>query len=169
MVLVVDINKGIQTQTAECLVIGEIICDKMLVVLNKIDLVPAAKRKVGKLHFSILKIKFSSEKAVDDGDHYSCGSGVDLLTRIAVRQATRSCFLSSNSRPKKSRGYIMKRGAKSGLLEIHNINRPIARLSFNSFHYALKTKRHHTSKMNLRSYCSTKLAEITIVYQNNSS
>ena len=47
MVLVVDINKGIQTQTAECLVIGEIICDKMLVVLNKVDLVPEAKRKVG--------------------------------------------------------------------------------------------------------------------------
>jgi len=46
MVLVVDINKGVQTQTAECLVIGEIICDKMLVVLNKVDLVPEAKRKV---------------------------------------------------------------------------------------------------------------------------
>ena len=48
MVLVVDINKGIQTQTAECLVIGEIICDKMLVVLNKIDLIPEKKQKVSK-------------------------------------------------------------------------------------------------------------------------
>lgn len=41
---VVDITKGIQTQTAECLVIGEITCGKMLIVLNKIDLVPAEKR-----------------------------------------------------------------------------------------------------------------------------
>ena len=49
MVLVVDINKGIQTQTAECLVIGEIICNKMLVVLNKVDMVPENKRKVGKM------------------------------------------------------------------------------------------------------------------------
>ena len=54
MVLVVDINKGIQTQTAECLVIGEIICDKMLVVLNKVDLVPEAKRKVRAAIFCLL-------------------------------------------------------------------------------------------------------------------
>eukprot|EP00117_Sycon_ciliatum_P000364 scpid69785/ scgid6458/ Selenocysteine-specific elongation factor; Elongation factor sec; Eukaryotic elongation factor, selenocysteine-tRNA-specific len=45
MMLVVDITKGIQTQTAECLVIGEIACSNMLVVLNKIDLVPEAKRQ----------------------------------------------------------------------------------------------------------------------------
>ena len=45
MILVVDINKGIQTQTAECLVIGQITCDKMIVILNKIDLIPEAKRE----------------------------------------------------------------------------------------------------------------------------
>ncbi|CAB4024895.1 Selenocysteine-specific elongation factor, partial [Paramuricea clavata] len=45
MILVVDINKGIQTQTAECLVIGQITCDKMIVVLNKIDLIPESKRE----------------------------------------------------------------------------------------------------------------------------
>jgi len=44
MLLIVDITKGIQTQTAECLVIGEITCDKMIVVLNKIDLIEPAKR-----------------------------------------------------------------------------------------------------------------------------
>ena len=44
MMLVVDITKGMQTQTAECLVIGEITCDKMIVVLNKIDMVPVDKR-----------------------------------------------------------------------------------------------------------------------------
>ena len=40
MVLVVDCTKGIQTQTAECLVIGQIVCSSMLVVLNKTDLLP---------------------------------------------------------------------------------------------------------------------------------
>jgi len=44
MLLIVDITKGIQTQTAECLVIGEITCDKMIVILNKIDLIEPAKR-----------------------------------------------------------------------------------------------------------------------------
>jgi len=45
MLLVIDITKGIQTQTAECLIIGEITCDRMLVVLNKIDLIDEAQRQ----------------------------------------------------------------------------------------------------------------------------
>jgi len=44
MLLVVDITKGIQTQMAECLVIGEITCDRMIVVLNEIDLIELPKR-----------------------------------------------------------------------------------------------------------------------------
>ena len=44
MLLVVDIVKGMQTQTAECLIIGEILCEKMVVVINKIDLVAENKR-----------------------------------------------------------------------------------------------------------------------------
>ena len=36
MLLVIDVTKGIQTQTAECLVIGEIICTKMMVIINKL-------------------------------------------------------------------------------------------------------------------------------------
>jgi len=45
MLLVIDITKGIQTQTAECLIIGEITCDRVLVVLNKIDLIDEAQRQ----------------------------------------------------------------------------------------------------------------------------
>ncbi|XP_067141195.1 selenocysteine-specific elongation factor [Centruroides vittatus] len=45
MMLIVDITKGMQTQTAECLVIGEITCNKMIVVLNKLDLIAVEKRK----------------------------------------------------------------------------------------------------------------------------
>ncbi|KAG4070172.1 hypothetical protein HA402_003862 [Bradysia odoriphaga] len=43
-VLVVDITKGIQTQTAECLVIGGLTCDRMIVALNKTDLLDVDKR-----------------------------------------------------------------------------------------------------------------------------
>lgn len=45
MMLVIDVTKGIQTQTAECLVIGEILCEKMVVVLNKIDLLKEDKKE----------------------------------------------------------------------------------------------------------------------------
>ena len=37
MVLVIDVTKGIQPQTVECLVIGEIIFTHIVVVINKID------------------------------------------------------------------------------------------------------------------------------------
>lgn len=45
MLLVVDANKGIQTQTAECIVIGEITTDNLIIVLNKIDSLPAEDRE----------------------------------------------------------------------------------------------------------------------------
>lgn len=45
MMLVVDVVKGVQTQTAECLLIGELTCQRMVVVLNKVDLLPANKRQ----------------------------------------------------------------------------------------------------------------------------
>ena len=44
MVLVMDVNKGIQTQTAECLVIGEITTSELIIVLNKVDVIPEAER-----------------------------------------------------------------------------------------------------------------------------
>ena len=42
ILLVVDATKGIQAQTTECLVLAEITTEKLIVVLNKIDLFPAA-------------------------------------------------------------------------------------------------------------------------------
>ena len=44
MMLVIDVTKGVQTQTAECLVIGEITCQNMVVVLNKLDMIPQEKQ-----------------------------------------------------------------------------------------------------------------------------
>ncbi|KAL4534591.1 hypothetical protein Ndes2526A_g05477 [Nannochloris sp. 'desiccata'] len=45
MILVIDVTKGIQTQTAECIVLGEITTDQMIVVLNKIDQLQPEKRE----------------------------------------------------------------------------------------------------------------------------
>ncbi|XP_075430677.1 selenocysteine-specific elongation factor isoform X2 [Ascaphus truei] len=45
MMLVIDVTKGMQTQSAECLVIGQIACNKMVVVLNKVDLLAENKRQ----------------------------------------------------------------------------------------------------------------------------
>ncbi|KAM4821076.1 selenocysteine-specific elongation factor [Thomomys bottae] len=45
MMLVIDVTKGMQTQSAECLVIGQIACQKLIVVLNKVDLLAEDKRQ----------------------------------------------------------------------------------------------------------------------------
>lgn len=66
MILVVDIVKGIQTQTAECLVIGEIATDRMIVVLNKVDMLPpegraeAVERITGRIRKVLASTKFSA-------------------------------------------------------------------------------------------------------------
>lgn len=66
IVLVIDINKGIQTQTAECIVIGEITTDKLIIVLNKVDMIPPEDRpeKIEKMSRRIRKI-FSLTKFSD--------------------------------------------------------------------------------------------------------
>ena len=44
MILVIDSVKGIQTQTAECLVIGEILKRKLIIALNKVDLIEGEEK-----------------------------------------------------------------------------------------------------------------------------
>jgi selenocysteine-specific elongation factor len=43
MFLVIDLAKGIQAQTAECIIIAELYTKKMIVVLNKVDLIEDKK------------------------------------------------------------------------------------------------------------------------------
>ncbi|CAM5999690.1 unnamed protein product [Sphagnum balticum] len=98
MLLVVDIVKGIQTQTAECLVIGEMTCDKMIVVLNKCDLIPLDKREVTieKMSKRILKTlektKFASSKIIPvaakpDSDEQSQPIGLKVLLEALCDEA----------------------------------------------------------------------------------
>ncbi len=58
MILVVDANKGVQTQTAECLVVGEITTDRLLVALNKVDTFEEKTReeKVGKIQTKLANV-----------------------------------------------------------------------------------------------------------------
>ena len=70
MLLVIDVTKGIQTQTAECLVIGEIICTRMMVIINKVDLIEESKRDqhiekmMKKLKLTFQKTKFKDVEMI---------------------------------------------------------------------------------------------------------
>uniref|UniRef100_A0A336MDJ7 CSON013957 protein n=1 Tax=Culicoides sonorensis TaxID=179676 RepID=A0A336MDJ7_CULSO len=58
IILVIDVTKGIQTQTAECLVIGEITCPgKLIVALNKIDLLESNEKRDALIEKMTKKLK----------------------------------------------------------------------------------------------------------------
>lgn len=92
MFLVVDLNKGIQTQTAECIIVAEMFVPKLIVVLNKVDcleekLVPskiAALRKV----FSKTKfgenVKMVPYSAKENIEHYSKELKATLLKELDI-------------------------------------------------------------------------------------
>lgn len=70
VLLVIDANKGIQTQTAECLVIAEMTTKNLVIVLNKIDLIPIHEREMKlkqveeKIRMSLQLTKFADAPMV---------------------------------------------------------------------------------------------------------
>ena len=66
MMLVIDVTKGVQTQTAECLVVGEILMNHLIVVLNKTDMIPPDERdaKIAKTKTGLAKV-FAGTKFKD--------------------------------------------------------------------------------------------------------
>lgn len=68
MVLVVDCQKLIQTQTAECIVLGEILMDKLIVAFNKTDLLRDEPAKLDaqlkKLQTQISRTKFGDKATI---------------------------------------------------------------------------------------------------------
>lgn len=60
MILVVDVQKGFETQTGECLILGEITRKPMIVALNKIDNLEESKRET-----SIEKISKKIQKTLE--------------------------------------------------------------------------------------------------------
>jgi selenocysteine-specific elongation factor len=88
------VNKGIQTQTAECLVVGELTANNLIVVLNKIDVIPSKLREVvvsnmqKRLSKAIKTTRFGDCKMVpvaacpggaDKMDVYGSPLGIDIL------------------------------------------------------------------------------------------
>ncbi|GAQ81505.1 Selenocysteine-specific elongation factor [Klebsormidium nitens] len=110
MLLVIDVTKGIQTQTAECLIVGEVSpCHDMVVVLNKVDLLPDESRdaKIEKMKNGLRKTfaatKFrdcamvatsASPGGPDGRDQQRQSSGVDELVNV-LRSRVRPMHRSS--------------------------------------------------------------------------
>ena len=128
MLLVIDITKGMQTQTAECLVIGEITCDKMLVVLNKIDLIEPEKRKltiekVKLTHLRTLKIfKYSSiinfqmKKKISMTLKNTKFKDCSIVSVSAVSETDSGCNIKDLMAVLTQSAFVPKRDSKGSLL-----------------------------------------------------
>uniref|UniRef100_A0A7M5VGU5 Selenocysteine-specific elongation factor n=2 Tax=Clytia hemisphaerica TaxID=252671 RepID=A0A7M5VGU5_9CNID len=113
MMLVVDVVKGMQTQTAECLVIGEILCEKMVVVLNKVDLIPEQKRQatIEKMTKRMLKTlentKFANSTVIAVAANVGASEITTDVQRIGMDQLI-TCL--------QSQAYIPTRNPEGSLL-----------------------------------------------------
>jgi selenocysteine-specific elongation factor len=84
MLLVIDATKGIQTQTAECLVIGEILTPRMIVVVNKVDrLADTAEERSAKLDKLKRKLRATFAQT-------KFGEGVPMVATTAAPGADES-------------------------------------------------------------------------------
>lgn len=90
MILVVDANKGIQTQTAECIVIGEITTDKLIIVLNKCDLLPEAERdiRIEKMTNKLRKVFATTKFANSPIIATSAAVGGEKTASVGLKYAT---------------------------------------------------------------------------------
>ncbi|KAL1456366.1 hypothetical protein WDU94_001099 [Cyamophila willieti] len=92
--LVIDITKGIETQTAECLVVAEITCAKMIIVLNKIDLLAEKNRDsviaktIKKMKITLAGTKFKDASIVSvsaSPDNLSAALGIADLKQELIQ------------------------------------------------------------------------------------
>lgn len=86
IVLVIDLIKGIQTQTTECLILGEILAEKIVVGFNKVDMLPILTRekelesKISKLRNAFGLTKFGKNVSIcpvsADPKDINCENGI---------------------------------------------------------------------------------------------
>ena len=118
MLLVMDITKGIQTQTAECLVLADILpnTSQLIVVLNKLDCVPPERRatRVKRLRARIADVlsgtrfagapvvataaSIGGRKSVGEAAATSAGkSGIELGRALASAKISRAAAAAGNT------------------------------------------------------------------------
>uniref|UniRef100_A0AAG5D8N4 Selenocysteine-specific elongation factor n=1 Tax=Anopheles atroparvus TaxID=41427 RepID=A0AAG5D8N4_ANOAO len=98
MLLVIDSEKGIQAQTAECLVIGELTCKRLIVVLNKIDTLadPQQRKKtVDKLSKGIASVL--STMAFDETPIVAISAGTGENIQLLVDTLAAKSFVPQRS------------------------------------------------------------------------
>ena len=139
MILVIDITKGLQVQTAECIALGEILKLDLLVVLNKIDLVSEKNRwkRVQATRKALQKMfkasQFRNKKRV-----HIVGYSPKMLGKVDESVSIRNLALISKDQTPKSE-FDEKKNLKENLIE------KITEASLQSFRFS-----HSKSRKNIK-------------------
>lgn len=136
MMLVIDVTKGIQIQTAECLILCKIFTPKLIVVLNKIDLIKDEERHVFlenleiKMTKALLKIglepicfiRFSTLSNVDDHKTTLLTALSNLCVSLGARPVNSDSLLvaSDHCFAVKGKGTVITGTILSGDLSIND-------------------------------------------------
>lgn len=106
MLLVIDATKGIQTQTAECIIVGELLSQCAVVALNKTDLFPPERRgkesrRSGRRIVEALQLtRFAAAEIVPVAAKISSGSTVATSTTEASAEPSEQESATSTGAPK---------------------------------------------------------------------
>ena len=143
MILVIDVVKGMQTQTAECMVIGEITCSHMMVVLNKVDLLSpdtrdsSVQKMTKKMKMTLSKTKFKDAPivpvAAKIGGHEETGNS-DSIGMIELIETLKKMTYLPNRDPNgdfvfavdhcfsiKGQGTVMTGTVLSGSIQVNSV------------------------------------------------
>lgn len=134
IVLVIDASKGIQAQTAECLIVAEIMTNRLIVVVNKIDLlqenhekIEAFKRKLSKIleNGKFGRSPIVSFSAVNNFGVEELKLEIDKLITIdpIIRNISDSfVFAVDHCFPIKGQGTILTGTVLQGQISINEVN-----------------------------------------------
>ena len=125
MILVIDANKGIQTQTAECIVIGEITTDKLIIVLNKCDLLPESEReaKIERMKGRLLKVFNKTKFANCPIIATSAALGGEKVASVGAKCALALASTVSGPKGLKKDGITMNLSNSHGVAELVDLIR----------------------------------------------
>lgn len=131
IVLVVDVTKGIQTQTAECVVIGEITSDHLMIALNKIDLLPESERAE-----RILKMTRRIRRTLA-GSKFADAEIVPVSAVIGGEKIAATTSTSNSSHKKSNTIQIESLGMSELISKIIDLVQPRKIIELNDFYFAI--------------------------------
>lgn len=91
-ILVLDSQKGIQMQTAECLMLAEIFGWRLFVILNKVDLIEDEGEKVGKIKEQLRKISLKCNLEIISFSEFSTVSNTAFYLEKFKAELSKSLF-----------------------------------------------------------------------------